>query len=70
MDDVATLVSAVGTVVASFVALFLLRQGQADRRELREAAEPGQAAQFTSSTASQLSATVLGMSVAPAGFGI
>lgn len=40
-------ISAVGTVVAIFTSLFLLRQGQADRRALAEDGRRDQAAQVT-----------------------
>lgn len=43
MDDVASLISPVGTVIATAVSLYLLRQGQLDRRSLREEQRRSQA---------------------------
>lgn len=48
MDDLSTLVSTLTAVVATVVSLFLLRQGQADRRELRRDQERAQARQVSS----------------------
>jgi hypothetical protein len=43
MDDVASLISSVGTVIATAVSLYLLRQGQLDRRSIREEQRRSQA---------------------------
>lgn len=48
MDDLSNLVSTLTAVVATVVSLFLLRQGQADRRELRRDREREQARQVSS----------------------
>lgn len=47
MDDAAALITSVGTVIATIVALFLLRQGQKDRRALSEERRRDQAKQVT-----------------------
>ena len=43
MDDVASLIPSVGTVIATAVSLYLLRQGQLDRRSIREEQRRSQA---------------------------
>ena len=47
MNDVAALISSVGTVIATAVSLYLLRQGQRDRRSLRDEQNRSQARQVT-----------------------
>lgn len=47
MNDIAALISSATAVVATAVALFLLRQGQVDRRELRHEKAREQATQVT-----------------------
>lgn len=47
MDDLAALISSTTAVVATGVSLFLLRQGQADRRALRQDKGREQARQIT-----------------------
>ena len=47
METIAMAISAVGTVVAIFTSLFLLRQGQADRRALAEDGRRDQATRVT-----------------------
>lgn len=47
MTDIAALISPTTAVVATAVSLFLLRQGQVDRRELRHEKAREQAAQVT-----------------------
>ncbi len=48
MHDLSTLISTLTAVIATVVSLFLLRQGQADRRELRVAQEREQARRISS----------------------
>ena len=48
MDELSSVIASVGTVVATFVTLFLLRQGQRDRRELAEERRRDQAKRITS----------------------
>ncbi|HET7690505.1 MAG TPA: hypothetical protein VFK41_09010 [Nocardioidaceae bacterium] len=48
MDQISTLISSVTAVVATAVSLFLLRQGQVDRRKLREDEARSQARRITS----------------------
>lgn len=48
MDELSSMITNVGTVVTTFVALYLLRQGQRDRRELAEEGRRDQAKQITS----------------------
>lgn len=47
MAEFSTLVSTVTSVVATVVTLFLLHQGQVDRRQLRDDADRGQARQIS-----------------------
>ena len=47
MKTATELVSAVGTVVTTLIALFLLRQGQRDRREIRDQKQSDQASRVT-----------------------
>lgn len=47
MDHISTFISTLGAVVATAVSLFLLRQGQADRRELRQEQRGQQASRVT-----------------------
>lgn len=47
MDEISTLISSGTAVVATAVSLFLLRQGQVDRRKLAEDAEREQARQVS-----------------------
>lgn len=47
MDDLASLISSVGTVIATAVSLYLLRQGQLDRRSLRDEHRLSQARMIT-----------------------
>lgn len=47
MDEISTLISTVTAVVATAVSLFLLRQGQVDRRRIAEEAERAQAHKIT-----------------------
>src|SRR6185312_7191027 len=47
MGMVTELISALGTVVTTLIALFLLRQGQLDRREIRDQKGSDQASRVT-----------------------
>lgn len=47
MDEISTLISTITAVVATAVSLFLLRQGQVDRRRIAEDSERAQAHKVT-----------------------
>lgn len=47
MDELSSVIASIGTVVSTVVALFLLRQGQRDRRELATERRRDQAARIT-----------------------